>query len=106
MESEKNLTPWQNNTLTGIQQSHKEAGEFEFVNDASNNGTEFKKDVLSGNQRHSASDVTTYRSSDSSDKSAGFPAPDLRSQTRYVRRRGVKTVRWRSCQVGRIVGFV
>ncbi|KAJ0694509.1 hypothetical protein HanPI659440_Chr15g0609611 [Helianthus annuus] len=81
MESGKNLTPWQNSTLSGIQQSHKEAGEFEFVNDASNNGTEFKKDVLSGNQRHSASDVTTFRSSDSSDKSAGFPAPDLSSQT-------------------------
>ncbi|KAI7742751.1 hypothetical protein M8C21_022029, partial [Ambrosia artemisiifolia] len=110
-ESGKNLTQWQNNALTapslnasnagsslpGIQQpSCKEAGEceestqaqrFEFGNDASNNVSEIKKELLSNNQRHSASDVTAFRSSDSSDKSAvldksvGFPSPDLSSQT-------------------------
>ncbi|XP_024978480.1 uncharacterized protein LOC112515784 isoform X2 [Cynara cardunculus var. scolymus] len=76
------------------QHSHKEAGpsghagEFEFGNDASNNGMEFKKGFLPDNQRQSnASEVTTFRSSDCSgmsaimDRPGGFPVPDSSAQT-------------------------
>lgn len=64
------------------------AGEFEFVNDASNNGMEFKKGFLPDNQRQSnASEVATFRSTDCSGMSAivdgpdGFPVPDSSAQT-------------------------
>ncbi|KAI3777003.1 hypothetical protein L1987_46796 [Smallanthus sonchifolius] len=110
------LTPWQNNifqnasslktsntcsSFPGFQHSHKEAGEFEASAQVQRSSPlqvhkgscghagEFKstKGLLTDNEILSkASDMTTFRSSDSSlmsasiDKSVGFPAPDLNSQ--------------------------
>ncbi|KAI3761997.1 hypothetical protein L1987_52420 [Smallanthus sonchifolius] len=111
------LTPWRNNifqttsslktsnassSFPGFQHSHKEAGEFEASAQVQRSSPlqvhkgscehagefESTKGLVTDNERHSkASDMTTFRSSDSSlmsasiDKSAGFPAPDLNSQT-------------------------